>query len=200
MLALRLWFSIAWGTAGGGRGVSQPVECQSLLLKDYGPAVLIQNPLTTPCPPVFSRIGPSAGKLVWTGGPGRTLRLEQGSWVLRPRRGWARGLWVSLLRGWLEKGHLCSFRELSGFSPLLRRPSNLPFLSPGLSAEKKAIGTEVPLAPAHICAHKSEHMDIGARMCKCRGMSRCAYTCLFPKCKVPRLSILGRCTDATWTI
>lgn len=164
MLALRLWFSIAWGTAGGG-GVSQPVECQSLLLKDCGPAVLIQNPLTTPRPPVFSRICPSAGKLVWTGGPWRTLRLEQGSWVLRPRRGWARGLWVSLLRGWLEKGHLCSFGELSSFSPLLRRPSNLPFLSPGLSAEKKAIGTEVPLAPAHTYVHINQNTWTWVHVC-----------------------------------
>lgn len=44
MLTLRLWFLAAWGMVGVD---SQPIELQSLFLKDCGPAALTQ---TTLCP------------------------------------------------------------------------------------------------------------------------------------------------------
>lgn len=77
MLTLRLWFLAAWGMVGVD---SQPIELQSLFLKDCGPAALTQKPLTTYVLPVFSASVPAEGNGVGQSAHGEFCGQSRGPW------------------------------------------------------------------------------------------------------------------------
>lgn len=84
VLILRLWFLTAWEMVGVD---SQPIELQSLFLKDCGPTALTQKHLTTLCP---ARVLQRLSQLREVGMDSRLMENlwpEQRSWVLRPGRG-----------------------------------------------------------------------------------------------------------------
>lgn len=153
MLTLRLWCSASWEMVELD---SQPIELQSLFLKDCGPTALTQKPLTTLCPARVLQHLSQLREVGMDSRPMENLWPEQRFWELRPRRGWRRPVGVPyqatgrgiVLRLAFGEAPPLFFQGLSGFSLFLMCPSDLTFPSPGLSAQRAS-----PLAPAHTHVH-----------------------------------------------